>query len=175
MSEAELQCYNISCGKKYLESENNDEACVYHEGKPYFHDGYKEWTCCKLRSRDFTIFMGFKGCKLAQSGIFGSFLTTHHLGTKGRHSNVKIEEPKPEVVPDTAPSNTGDSNGTTQVEAAPFVPPDSKLVESIVIHESANLASAPPIQNIIICKNCKSEESTIDLDSECLYHRGIQM
>ncbi len=58
-----LQCFNTSCGAQFREVDNGDDACTYHQGKPYFHDGYKEWTCCKMKSRDFTIFMGFKGCK----------------------------------------------------------------------------------------------------------------
>jgi disease resistance protein len=30
--------------------------------QPVFHDGMKEWSCCKKKSHDFGEFMGIKGC-----------------------------------------------------------------------------------------------------------------
>ncbi|KAH7639505.1 cysteine and histidine rich domain containing protein [Dermatophagoides farinae] len=158
-----LQCYNISCGQTYHENENNDLACQYHSGKPYFHDGYKEWTCCKMRSRDFSIFMGFKGC------------------TKGRHSNVKPEEPAkpPTVIESECPSviqNDDDENVKPKETIEPFVPPDPNYEQEIEIFESVNVASAPPVpKTIMICKNCKNEQSTLNLDGSCLYHKGVQI
>ncbi|KAJ6225128.1 hypothetical protein RDWZM_003673 [Blomia tropicalis] len=155
-----LQCYNISCGQKYRESENGENTCIYHEGKPYFHDGYKEWTCCKMRSRDFTIFMGFKGC------------------TRGRHSNVKPVEEKSEnngSLESEEQTKNEDNSNQVEDECSTFVPPDENSMANINIVESPNVASAPPIKNIVICKNCKAEESTLNLSEECLYHRGIQV
>lgn len=173
-----LQCYNISCGKKYYETDNHDEACVYHEGKPYFHDGYKEWTCCKMRSRDFTTFMGYKGCMylfILFVQFFGDSLFLFvWIGAKGRHNNVRVEEPKQESAPETEQSN-GDFKVEVEEEMIPFVPPDSTLVENIKIVESANVSSSQPTSNSIICKNCKLEESMLDSKSECHYHRGVQV
>ncbi|OQV23468.1 Cysteine and histidine-rich domain-containing protein 1 [Hypsibius exemplaris] len=57
-----VHCYNKGCGKEFVPSENNAKACVHHPGEPYFHDAYKEWTCCKKRSVDFTEFLNYKGC-----------------------------------------------------------------------------------------------------------------
>ncbi|KAJ3675117.1 hypothetical protein LUZ60_004159 [Juncus effusus] len=31
--------------------------------QPYFHDGMKEWSCCKQRSHDFSLFLEIPGCK----------------------------------------------------------------------------------------------------------------
>lgn len=153
-----LQCFNTSCGAQFREVDNGDDACTYHQGKPYFHDGYKEWTCCKMKSRDFTIFMGFKGC------------------TKGRHSNVQPEKPKPEPATTDVPSPvSSESPKEEQEPERPFVPPDESLVQNIKVVESANLASAPPVKNIVICKNCKAEESSLVPLSQCFYHRGVQV
>ena len=64
--------------------------CTYHPGAPYFHDAYKGWSCCDLKSTDFTVFLNYPGC------------------AKGKHNNVKPVEPenitgnlsKEEVVPE---------------------------------------------------------------------------
>ena len=34
----------------------------YCPGHPYFHDGMKEWTCCRKKSHDFGEFMAIPGC-----------------------------------------------------------------------------------------------------------------
>ncbi|CAK9135190.1 unnamed protein product [Ilex paraguariensis] len=34
----------------------------FHQG-PVFHDGMKEWSCCKKRSHDFSLFLEIPGCK----------------------------------------------------------------------------------------------------------------
>src|SRR5450432_2005381 len=57
-----VHCYNKGCLKEFLLSENKATSCVHHPGEPYFHDAYKEWTCCKKRSVDFTEFLNYKGC-----------------------------------------------------------------------------------------------------------------
>ncbi|KAM7266206.1 hypothetical protein ACFE04_004103 [Oxalis oulophora] len=33
---------------------------------PLFHDGMKEWSCCKKKSHDFTLFLEIPGCKTGQ-------------------------------------------------------------------------------------------------------------
>lgn len=176
-----LQCYNISCGKTYQEIENNDQACQYHPGKPYFHDGYKEWTCCKMRSRDFSVFMSFKGCKYLLLQLFNQFIAGIK-GTKGRHSNVKPEEPsKPAVIESNSDCsstvNQNDNNNVNKKSNEPsFIPPDADHEQEIEIFESPKVATAPPVpKTIIICKNCKKEESTLNMAGPCLYHKGVQM
>lgn len=58
-----VHCYNKGCSKTFKISENHSGACTFHPGEPYFHDAYKEWTCCKKKSVDFTEFLNYKGCK----------------------------------------------------------------------------------------------------------------
>ncbi|XP_036452006.1 cysteine and histidine-rich domain-containing protein 1 [Colossoma macropomum] len=78
-----LLCYNRGCGDRYDEDKNSDDACRYHPGVPIFHDALKGWSCCKKRTTDFSEFLSIKGC------------------VRGRHSNIKPEEPlRPEVTSD---------------------------------------------------------------------------
>lgn len=91
------QCYNPSCGKRYKESENSENACVYHAGLPVFHDAYKSWSCCKKKTTDFTEFLEIKGC------------------TVGRHSNVKPVEPE-------KPRKIDQDLGVTTVCHKPVIP-----------------------------------------------------
>ncbi|KAH6804662.1 cysteine and histidine-rich domain-containing protein RAR1, partial [Perilla frutescens var. frutescens] len=36
---------------------------------PRFHDGMKEWSCCKKRSHDFSLFLQIPGCKTGKHTI----------------------------------------------------------------------------------------------------------
>eukprot|EP00959_Pyramimonas_sp_CCMP1952_P011623 244031-Pyramimonas_sp.AAC.1 len=36
-------------------------VCGCVESQPVFHDGVKEWSCCKAKSHDFGLFMDIKG------------------------------------------------------------------------------------------------------------------
>ena len=71
MEEPTKTCQRNGCRKPYKESENNDEACLYHPGKPIFHDTKKGWTCCNKIVFDWDEFQKLVGC------------------TKDRHSDVK--------------------------------------------------------------------------------------
>ena len=96
------------------------------------------------------------------------------LGTKGRHSNVPPEKPKSEPAPVNVPSPV-ESPKVEEPPAPEYTPPDPNLVEQIKVIETANVATAPPVKNIVICKNCKAEEYSLKLDERCLYHRGAQV
>lgn len=39
-------------------SETNGKTCYF---QPIFHDGMKEWSCCKKRSHDFSLFLEIPG------------------------------------------------------------------------------------------------------------------
>ncbi|CAF3630023.1 unnamed protein product, partial [Rotaria sordida] len=71
-------CYNRGCQKKYTPTNDpaqDDTACQYHPGLPYFHDAYKIWSCCQKKSHDFGAFLSLPGC------------------TRGPHQPTKPEEP----------------------------------------------------------------------------------
>jgi hypothetical protein len=44
--EALKKCKRPGCLKKYKESENKENSCHHHPGKPIFHDLKKGWDCC---------------------------------------------------------------------------------------------------------------------------------
>jgi len=61
--ETSLHCYNKGClERRFDAATNNDKACLYHPGPPYFHDAYKIWNCCGKKSTDFSTWMSYKGC-----------------------------------------------------------------------------------------------------------------
>ncbi|KAM1500406.1 hypothetical protein PS1_023383 [Malus domestica] len=58
-----FQCQRIGCNAMFSEDDNPKGSCQYHDSGPIFHDGIKEWSCCKQRSHDFTLFLELPGCK----------------------------------------------------------------------------------------------------------------
>ncbi|XP_051123095.1 cysteine and histidine-rich domain-containing protein RAR1 [Andrographis paniculata] len=59
---AKVRCQRIGCDAFFSEDDNPDGSCTYHDS-PIFHDGMKEWSCCKKRSHDFSLFLEIPGCK----------------------------------------------------------------------------------------------------------------
>ncbi|KAJ0972730.1 hypothetical protein J5N97_020689 [Dioscorea zingiberensis] len=57
-----VRCQRIGCDASFTEEDNADGSCRYHDS-PIFHDGMKEWSCCKQRSHDFSLFLAIPGCK----------------------------------------------------------------------------------------------------------------
>ena len=64
--EVSKMCKRNGCRKKYLESENNDQACHYHPGKPIFHDLKKGWDCCNKISWDWDEFQKLPTCAVGK-------------------------------------------------------------------------------------------------------------
>ncbi|KAF2311793.1 hypothetical protein GH714_026748 [Hevea brasiliensis] len=56
------RCQRIGCNATFTEDDNPEGSCQYHDS-PIFRDGMKEWSCCKKRSHDFTLFLEIPGCK----------------------------------------------------------------------------------------------------------------
>ncbi|KAF6160361.1 hypothetical protein GIB67_019130 [Kingdonia uniflora] len=59
---AKVRCQRIGCNASFTEDDNHEGSCTYHDS-PIFHDGTKEWSCCKQRSHDFSLFLELPGCK----------------------------------------------------------------------------------------------------------------
>ncbi|CAN8244616.1 unnamed protein product [Cochlearia groenlandica] len=57
-----LRCERIGCNAVFTDDDNPDGSCHFH-ASPFFHDGMKEWSCCKQRSHDFSLFLEIPGCK----------------------------------------------------------------------------------------------------------------
>ncbi|KAL4357837.1 hypothetical protein AHAS_Ahas09G0226600 [Arachis hypogaea] len=87
-----VRCQRIGCDAIFSDDDNPDGSCRYHDSLffmifyqftfhlaclglalidgqtsflqgPIFHDGMKEWSCCKKRSHDFSLFLEIPGCK----------------------------------------------------------------------------------------------------------------
>ncbi|KAK5612955.1 hypothetical protein CRENBAI_003966 [Crenichthys baileyi] len=176
-----LLCYNKGCGEKFDHDKNKDDSCLFHPGVPIFHDALKGWSCCKKRTTDFSEFLSIKGC------------------TRGRHSNVKPQEPlRPEVSSDKGEiKHTNDHEiiyqGPKSAEALQKERPSSDQPMTKLPHKaSASLiqeleklglsksAESEKIENKNImhgtcCKNtgCKTVYEGPDTDMEvCTHHTG---
>ncbi|XP_028831713.1 cysteine and histidine-rich domain-containing protein 1 [Denticeps clupeoides] len=60
------KCKNISCKTFYQGPETNAETCTHHPGAPVFHEGYKYWSCCCIKTIDFNAFLDQKGCTIGK-------------------------------------------------------------------------------------------------------------
>ncbi|XP_029932104.1 cysteine and histidine-rich domain-containing protein 1 [Myripristis murdjan] len=56
------RCKNTGCKTLYQGPETDLEVCTYHPGAPVFHEGYKYWNCCCIKTIDFNAFLDQKGC-----------------------------------------------------------------------------------------------------------------
>ncbi|XP_054071214.1 integrin beta-1-binding protein 2 isoform X2 [Rissa tridactyla] len=46
----------------YQGAESNTEVCTFHPGVPVFHEGMKYWSCCGVKTTDFSAFLEQMGC-----------------------------------------------------------------------------------------------------------------
>ncbi|XP_039996269.1 cysteine and histidine-rich domain-containing protein 1 [Xiphias gladius] len=56
------RCKNTGCKTVYQGPETDLEVCTHHPGAPVFHEGYKYWSCCCIKTIDFNAFLDQKGC-----------------------------------------------------------------------------------------------------------------
>ncbi|TNN70137.1 Cysteine and histidine-rich domain-containing protein 1 [Liparis tanakae] len=56
------RCKNAGCKGVFRGLESDLELCTHHPGGPVFHEGYKYWNCCCIRTIDFNAFLDQKGC-----------------------------------------------------------------------------------------------------------------
>ncbi|XP_033507588.1 cysteine and histidine-rich domain-containing protein 1 [Epinephelus lanceolatus] len=56
------RCKNAGCKTVYQGPETDMEVCTHHPGAPVFHEGYKYWSCCCIKTIDFNAFLDQKGC-----------------------------------------------------------------------------------------------------------------
>ncbi|NXV80979.1 CHRD1 protein, partial [Atlantisia rogersi] len=55
-------CKNAACKAIYQGPESNREVCTFHPGVPVFHEGMKYWSCCGVKTTDFSAFLEQPGC-----------------------------------------------------------------------------------------------------------------
>ncbi|CAO1435652.1 unnamed protein product [Diamesa serratosioi] len=168
-----LLCYNKGCGLKFDASSNKEDSCCFHSGVPIFHDAYKQWSCCKKKSADFTEFLNYKGCSL------------------GKHSNDKPIERVRENIIDEAFLNNKDESVKLDIvslkrpsfkTACVIIKPDvtpafKKLMDSQDVNKKMKGTSLED-GNIPIGTMCKragcnsSYDSALSDDTICIHHPG---
>lgn len=149
------------------------DSCCFHSGVPIFHDAYKQWSCCKKKSSDFTEFLNYKGCSL------------------GKHSNEKpIERVRKNIIDEAFLNNKDDSVKadvvslkrpslkTTCVTIKPDVTPAfKKLMDSQDLNKKIKDTSLEDgfVAIGTMCKhkgcNC-SYDSALSDDTICIHHPG---
>ncbi|KAI1898204.1 hypothetical protein AGOR_G00069940 [Albula goreensis] len=60
------RCKNSGCKTVYQGPETDAETCCHHPGAPVFHEGYKYWNCCCIKTTDFNAFLDQKGCTIGK-------------------------------------------------------------------------------------------------------------
>ncbi|NXG71037.1 CHRD1 protein, partial [Baryphthengus martii] len=55
-------CKNAACKRVYQGPDSNTEICTFHPGVPVFHEGMKYWSCCRVKTTDFSTFLEQPGC-----------------------------------------------------------------------------------------------------------------
>uniref|UniRef100_A0A7N0TG41 CHORD domain-containing protein n=1 Tax=Kalanchoe fedtschenkoi TaxID=63787 RepID=A0A7N0TG41_KALFE len=170
--QAKLQCQRIGCNATFTEDQNPEGSCRYH-ASPLFHDGTKEWSCCKKRSHDFSLFLEIPGC------------------TTGKHTTGKPVLAQPVLKPHT-PSSTllaatgASAKGTcarcrqgffcsdhgTQVKTAVTVQKEdlaAKPTATVQVKKAVDITADQTCKN----KGCgKTFQEINNHDSACEYHPG---
>jgi len=173
-------CYNRGCGKQYNPRENLEEGCQFHPGAPFFHEGFKGWTCCDKKYTDFTEFLNTPGC------------------AKGKHTNEKPEEPE-HITGQIGESNDIELPQVSNVTQTPRESIESRIhlprpdfVKAPLIRikptiakslseaaKTLETAKANSNQEISIGEPCKNGGCKLTYNgepskpNECVYHPGV--
>ncbi|NXO05246.1 CHRD1 protein, partial [Rhinopomastus cyanomelas] len=59
-------CKNAGCKATYQGPDSHTEICTFHPGVPVFHEGMKYWSCCRIKTTDFSTFLEQPGCSSGQ-------------------------------------------------------------------------------------------------------------
>ncbi|KAH9312137.1 hypothetical protein KI387_027172, partial [Taxus chinensis] len=146
---------------------------------PLFHDGAKEWSCCKQRSHDFSLFLAIPGCK------------------KGKHTSEKPQTKaapspnKPIISPVTGNasldaaraacgrcrqgffcSDHGSQVGLTNSQRYKLTAPESAKVEPPPAPKAARIIDLNETQ---VCRNKGCGQNFTERDNHetaCNYHPG---
>ncbi|XP_057546580.1 cysteine and histidine-rich domain-containing protein RAR1 [Amaranthus tricolor] len=149
--------------------------CFIYQG-PIFHDGMKEWSCCKKRSHDFSLFLEIPGCQTGQ-----------HTTEKPILTKVAPTPRKPVAapIPVSGCTTTSPKETCSRCKQGFFCSdhgsqPYSIPVQAAAPGEGTENVPAPPRKKVginepQICKNkgCGQTFKEIDNhDAACNYHPG---
>ncbi|KAG0494175.1 hypothetical protein HPP92_005169 [Vanilla planifolia] len=169
-----VRCQRIGCEAMFSDDTNSDDSCRYHDS-PIFHDGMKEWSCCKQRSHDFSLFLAIPGCKTGKHTTEKPI--TKAVPTKTRQATHALVENK----------RTGDDASCPRCRQGFFCsdhgskPGISKPAIPSTIKEGGKASSPAPVKKIVdinepqICRNkgCgKTFKEKDNHETACEYHPG---
>jgi len=177
-------CYNRGCGKQYIPRENPDGCCQFHPGAPFFHEGYKGWTCCNKKTTDFTEFLNTPGCNKGQHSNVKPEEPEHITGQVGEANNIELPQVS-DNVPDRESFESRihlerpdfDKTQLTRLKptvAASLVQQSKNLVQSEAVVSGQVCADEIPIGEP--CKNggCKATYQGENSNThQCQYHPGV--
>lgn len=148
---------------------------------PLFHDGMKEWSCCKKRSHDFSLFLEIPGCKT------GKHTTEKPVLTK---PTTSVKKPSP--APVSSMTNTLGKESCARCRQGFFCSDHGSQVKgnNKSINQTSNLPPASNIDSQVspapakktvginepqICKNKGCGKAFTEMDNHdtaCSYHPG---
>ncbi|KAL3521465.1 hypothetical protein ACH5RR_019614 [Cinchona calisaya] len=175
-----LRCQRIGCDAVFTEDDNPEDSCTYHDA-PIFHDGIKEWSCCKKRSHDFSLFLEIPGCKTGKHTTERPVLEkpapqTRPISAQIQENNALTKETCPRCRQGFFCSDHGSQARDMNPKASDTVAVPSS--DSDILSEEVY---PPPVKKVVdinqsqTCKNkgCgKTFKEKDNHDTACNYHPG---
>ncbi|KAG5230584.1 PPHB SUSCEPTIBLE family protein [Salix suchowensis] len=168
-----LRCQRIGCNATFTEDNNPDGSCTYHDSGPFFHDGMKEWSCCKKRSHDFSLFLEIPGCKT------GKHTTEKPVLTKAKATPTPSPK-NPFSPPIAAPAtNTSSKESCLRCEQGFFCSDHGSQAQPKAAPAESNVSA--PAKKVVdlnqpqTCKNQGCGQTFKEKDNHetaCNYHPG---
>ncbi|KAL2948724.1 hypothetical protein AAZX31_20G139600 [Glycine max] len=176
-----VRCQRIGCDAMFSEADNPDGSCRYHDSGPIFHDGTKEWSCCKKRSHDFSLFLEIPGCKTGKHTTVKQVITpvkknTMPSPTAVSSTNASSKESCPRCRQGFFCSNHGSQSKPVNV-----VGDKAANLAGDVSADNNSSVEAPKPKKIVdinepqVCKNkgCgQTFKEKDNHDTACNYHPG---
>jgi disease resistance protein len=159
---AKKKCTRRGCLKEFTDEGNTEGCCVYHPGKPKFHDTKKGWDCCNKLAYDWDEFQKIPGC---QTGLHTDQKEETEFWKSQTVNNAKAgldKAPNPDApVPKSIDSFNKEQEEKKKIEQQQQAPVEKKLfVTADGKHKCTN-------------KGCNKEyQADSNTETSCNYHPG---
>ncbi|XP_032650791.1 integrin beta-1-binding protein 2 isoform X3 [Chelonoidis abingdonii] len=84
-------CKNSGCKAIYKGAENEMDACIFHPGIPVFHEGMKYWSCCGIKTTDFSAFLEQEGCSTGKHSWLKKEIDVHIMFEGDKVFQAKLD------------------------------------------------------------------------------------
>jgi len=168
------RCSNPGCNEEYDEKSNKENSCVFHDGKPLFHEGLKGWSCCSKRVTNFDELFTIAGCKTGFHKTEEKNLPNYFVkDTKVGEEKATKTEGEVEVYNtkgDSLISKSTTSISSTPYKIPPFVKKEEKKEEKVEEDDPNVEISVGTQCTRYCCKETFKDENS--RKEECVYHKG---